>query len=121
MLSSISDDYPVLLRRHESQTDENLDKIEDLADEVLKGALQSSTLPLLSGLGVGFGVAAISGVPFIGAIASSYFIYSAVSTAKRKGEQAEYIKDSGIIAHCLKEPELVRYAEIVVFKFAWMR
>ena len=113
MLSSISDDYPVLLRRHESQTDENLDKIEDLADEVLKGALQSSTLPLLSGLGVGFGVAAISGVPFIGAIASSYFIYSAVSTAKRKGEQAEYIKDSGIIAHCLKEPELVRYAEIV--------
>ena len=114
MLSSISgEDFPVLLRRHNSQSDDNLDKIEDLADDVLKGALQSSTLPLLSGIGVGFTIAAISGVPFIGAIASSYFIYTAVATAKRKGEEAEYIKDKGVLAHCLKEPELVRYAEIV--------
>ena len=114
MLSSISGDaIPVLINRHHAQSDENLDKIEDIADEVLKGTLQSSALPLLSGIGVGFGIAAISGVPIIGAIASSYFIYSAVATAKRKGNEAEYIKDSGILAHCLKEPELVRYAEII--------
>ncbi len=114
MLSSISgDEFPVLLKRHQAQSDDNLDKIEDIADDVLKGALQSSTLPLLSGLGVGFTIAAISGVPFIGAIASSYFLYTAFSTAKRKGEEAEYIKDKGVLAHCLKEPELVRYAEIV--------
>ncbi len=114
MLSSISgDSFPVLLQRHHEQSDDNLDKIEDMADEVLKGALQSSALPLMSGLGVGFTIAAISGVPIIGAIASSYFIYSAVATAKRKGTEAEYIKDSGILAHCLKEHELVRYAEII--------
>ena len=117
MLSSISgDEFPVLLQRHQTQSDDNLDKIEDIADDVLKGALQSSTLPLLSGIGVGFTIAAISGVPFIGAIASSYFLYTAFSTAKRKGEEAEYIKDKGVLAHCLKEPELVRYAEIVGLK-----
>ena len=114
MLSSIAGDgCPILLKRHHSQSDDNLDKIEDIADDVLKGALQSSTIPLLSGLGVGFTIAAISGVPIIGAIASSYFIYTAVATAKRKGEEAEYIKDKGVLAHCLKEPDLVRYAEII--------
>ena len=114
MLSAISgDSFPTLLRRHQDQSDNNLDKIEDIADEVLKGTLQSSALPLLSGLGVGFTIAAISGVPIIGAVASSYFLYSAIATAKRKGNEAEYIKDSGMLAHCLKEPELVRYAEIV--------
>ena len=114
MLSAMSgDDSPAIFLRHHALGEADLNKVEDIADEVLNGTLQSSALPLMSGLGVGFGVAAISGVPVIGAIASSYFIYSAIATAKRKGQEAEYIKDSGILAHCLKEPQLVRYAEIV--------
>lgn len=114
MLSSISGDrYPVLLHRYKDLKDDQLDEIEDLCDETLQGTLQSSALPLVSGLGLGFGIAAFSGFPICGAIAGSYFIYSAIATAKRKGQEAEYIKDKGIIAHCLPEAKLIHYAEIV--------
>lgn len=114
MLSTISgDSYPVILRRYSDLKDEQLDQIEDLCDRTLQGTLQSSALPLISGLGIGFGVAAFSGVPVCGALAGAYFLYSAIATAKRKGEESEYIKDKGIIAHCLGEAELVEYAEIV--------
>jgi hypothetical protein len=114
MLSTISGgSYPVLLHRYKSLKDEQLDQIEDLCDETLRGTLQSSALPLVSGLGVGFGIAAFSGMPICGAIAGSYFIYTAIAGAKRKGEEAEYCKDKGIIAHCLPEKSLIQYAEIV--------
>jgi hypothetical protein len=114
MLSTISgDSYPVLLRRYKSLKDDQLNEIEDLCDKCLQGTLQSSALPLVSGLGLGFGIAAFSGMPLCGAIAGAYFIYSAVDTARRKGAEAEYIKDKGIIAHCLPESDLVHYAEIV--------
>ena len=33
--------------------------------------------------------------------------------ALQKGKDAEYIKDAGILAHALNEPELIRYAEII--------
>jgi hypothetical protein len=114
MLSSISgDSYPVLLHRYKDLKDEQLDEIEDLCDKCLQGTLQSSALPLVSGLGLGFGIAAFSGMPLCGAIAGAYFVYSAIATAKRKGQEAEYIKDKGIIAHCLPEEDLIHYAEIV--------
>ena len=114
MLSTISEGhYPAILHRYKDLKDEQLDAIEDIADETLQGALQSSALPLVSGLGLGFGVAAFSGVPICGAIAGAYFIYSAIETAKRKGKEAEYIKEKGIIAHCLPEKNLIEYAEVV--------
>ena len=114
MLSTISGaSYPVILHRYKSLKNEQLDQIEDLCDETLRGTLQSSALPLVSGLGVGFGIAAFSGMPICGAIAGAYFIYSAIAGAKRKGEEAEYCKDKGIIAHCLPEKALIQYAEIV--------
>ena len=79
----------------------------------MKGAVSSSALPLLTGLGVGFGVAGFSGIPIVGLAAAGYFLYSAVNGAIKKGQDAEYIKDAGLIAHALNETALVRYAEIV--------
>jgi hypothetical protein len=70
-------------------------------------------LPLVTGIAVGFGVAGFSGIPIVGAAAAGYFIYSAVNGAIQKGQEAEYIKEVGILAHALKESDLVRYAEIV--------
>jgi hypothetical protein len=114
MLTQISGDrVPLLLHRHSKLSDDKLDKIEDIADDALKGVVSSSALPLLTGLSVGFGVAGFSGIPIVGVVAGAYFVYSAVDSALQKGKQAEYIKDVGLIAHALKEPELVRYAEIV--------
>ena len=114
MLTQISGDrVPLLLHRYSSLSDDKLDKIEDIADDTLKGAVSSSALPLLTGLGVGFGVAGFSGMPIVGLAAAGYFIYSAVNGAIKKGQDAEYIKDAGLIAHALNETALVRYAEIV--------
>jgi hypothetical protein len=114
MLTQISGDrVPLLLHRYSKLSDDKLDKIEDIADDALKGVVSSSALPLLTGLGVGFGVAGFSGIPIVGMAAGAYFLYSAVDSALQKGKQAEYIKDVGLIAHALKEPDLVRYAEIV--------
>jgi hypothetical protein len=114
MLTQISGDrVPLLLHRYAKLPDDKLDKIEDIADDALKGVVSSSALPLLTGLGVGFGVAGFSGIPIVGMAAGAYFLYSAVDSALQKGKQAEYIKDVGLIAHALKEPDLVRYAEIV--------
>ena len=114
MLTQISGDrVPLLLHRYSSLSDDKLDKIEDIADDTLKGAVSSSALPLLTGLGVGFGVAGFSGMPIVGLAAAGYFLYSAVNGAIKKGQEAEYIKDVGLIAHSLNETALVRYAEIV--------
>ena len=114
MLTQISGDrVPLLLHRYSSLSDDKLDKIEDIADDTLKGAVSSSALPLLTGLGVGFGVAGFSGMPIVGLAAAGYFLYSAVNGAIKKGQDAEYIKDAGLIAHALNETALVRYAEIV--------
>ncbi len=114
MLTQISGDrIPLLLHRYNNLSDDKLDKIEDIADDALKGVVSSSALPLLTGLGVGFGVAGFSGIPIVGVAAAGYFIYSAVDSALQKGKQAEYIKDEGLLAHCLTEPNLIKYAEIV--------
>lgn len=114
MLTQISGDrVPLLLHRYAKLPDDKLDKIEDIADDALKGVVSSSALPLLTGLGVGFGVAGFSGIPIVGMAAGAYFLYSAVDSALQKGKQAEYIKDVGLIAHALKESDLVRYCEIV--------
>ncbi len=114
MLSSISTDrIPRLLQKYSKLSNEKLDQIEDIADEALNGVVSSSAFPLVSGLAIGFGMSSISGIPIIGAIAGLYFIYNAVDGAIQKGKDAEYIKDVGVLAHALKEPELVRYAEIV--------
>jgi hypothetical protein len=114
MLTQISGDrLPLLLHRYSKLSDDKLDKIEDIADDALKGVVSSSALPLLTGLGVGFGVAGFSGIPIVGVAAAGYFLYSAVDSALSKGKQAEYIKDAGILAHVLKEPDLIKYAEIV--------
>ena len=114
MLTQISGDrVPLLLHRYASLSDDKLDKIEDIADDTLKGAVSSSALPLLTSLGVGFGVAGFSGMPIVGLAAAGYFLYSAVNGAIKKGQDAEYIKDAGLIAHALNETALVRYAEIV--------
>ncbi len=114
MLTQISGDrIPLLLHRYSKLSDEKLDKIEDIADDALKGVVSSSALPLLTGLGVGFGVAGFSGIPIVGVAAAGYFLYSAVDSALQKGKQAEYIKDVGLLAHALKEPDLIKYAEIV--------
>jgi hypothetical protein len=114
MLSSISPDrIPLLLQKYSKLPNDKLDQIEDIADEVLSGVVSSSAFPLVSGLAMGFGVSSISGIPIVGAAAGFYFIYNAVNGAIQKGKDAEYIKDKGILAHALKEPELVRYAEII--------
>ena len=114
MLTHISGDrIPLLLHRYSSLSDDKLDKIEDIADDVLKGVVSSSAFPLMTGLAVGFGVAGFSGMPIVGAAAAGYFLYSAVNGAIKKGQDAEYIKDAGLIAHALNETALVRYAEIV--------
>ena len=114
MLSSISTDrIPRLLQKYSKLSNDKLDKIEDIADEALSGVLTSSALPLVSGIAVGFGMSAISGIPILGAAAGFYFLYSAVNGALQKGKDAEYIKDAGILAHALNEPELIRYAEII--------
>jgi hypothetical protein len=114
MLANISGDrVPRLLHRYTNLPNSKLDQIEDLADEVLKGVVSSSAFPLVTGLAVGFGIAGFSGMPIVGAAAAGYFIYSAVNGAIQKGQEAEYIKEVGILAHALKESDLVRYAEIV--------
>ena len=114
MLSSISTDrIPRLLQKYSKLSNDKLDQIEDIADEALSGVLTSSALPLVSGIVVGFGMSSISGIPILGAAAGLYFLYSAVNGALQKGKDAEYIKDAGILAHALNEPELIRYAEII--------
>ena len=114
MLSSISTDrVPRLLQKYSQLPDQQLNQIEDIADEVLSGVVTSSALPLVSGIVAGFGISSISGIPILGAAAGFYFLYSAVNGALQKGKDAEYIKDSGILAHALGEPELIRYAEII--------
>ena len=114
MLTQISGGrIPLLLHRYSHLTDENLDKIEDIADKALRGVISSSAVPLMTGLSVGFGVAGFSGIPLVGAAAAAYFLYSAVNGAIKKGQDAEYIKDVGLLAHSLTEPELVKYAEII--------
>ena len=102
-----------LTDRYTDLDDEKLDQIEDIADDAIKATLTSSAVPLLLGIGVGGGVAALSGMPIVGAIAGSYFIYSAIATAIRKGQEVEYLKTQGRLAHSLKEPELIRYAELL--------
>ena len=102
-----------LTDRYTDLPDETLDQIEDLADDAIKSTLTSSAIPLLLGIGVGGGVAALSGMPIVGALAGSYFIYSAISSALRKGQEVEYLKTQGRLAHSLKEPELIRYAELL--------
>ena len=102
-----------LTDRYTELDDEKLDQIEDIADNAIKATLTSSAVPLLLGIGVGGGVAALSGMPIVGAIAGSYFIYSAIVTAIQKGEEVEYLKTQGRLAHSLKEPELIRYAELL--------
>ncbi len=114
MLTQISGDrIPLLLHRYSKLSNDKLDKIEDIADDALKGVVSSSALPLITGLGVGFGIAGFSGMPIVGMAAAGYFLYSAVDSALSKGKQAEYIKDEGLLAHCLTEPNLIKYAEIV--------
>ena len=114
MLTQISGDrIPLLLHRYSSLSDDKLDKIEDIADDALKGVVSSSAFPLMTGLAVGFGVAGFSGIPIVGAAAAGYFLYNAVNGALKKGQEVEYIKDVGLLAHALKESDLVRYAEIV--------
>ena len=114
MLTHISGDrIPLLLHRYSSLSDDKLDKIEDIADDALKGVVSSSAFPLMTGLAVGFGVAGFSGIPIVGAAAAGYFLYNAVNGALKKGQEVEYIKDVGLLAHALKESDLVRYAEIV--------
>ena len=114
MLTQISGDrIPLLLHRYSSLSDDKLDKIEDIADDALKGVVSSSAFPLMTGLAVGFGVAGFSGIPIIGAAAAGYFLYNAVNGALKKGQEVEYIKDVGLLAHALNETALVRYAEIV--------
>ena len=114
MLTSISGHHaPRLLQKYSKLSNDKLDQIEDLADEALSGVISSSALPLVSGLAVGFGMSSISGIPIVGAVAGLYFVYSAVSGAMQKGNDAEYIKDHGILAHALSEVQLIKYAEIV--------
>jgi hypothetical protein len=114
MLANISGDrVPRLLHRYSNLPNPKLDQIEDLADDALKGVVSSSAFPLVTGIAVGCGVAGFSGIPIVGAAAAGYFIYSAVNGAIQKGQEAEYIKEVGILAHALKESDLVRYAEIV--------
>ena len=81
MLTKISGDrIPLLLHRHSKLSDDKLDKIEDIADDALKGVVSSSALPLLTGLGVGFGIAGFSGIPIVGMAAAGYFLYNAAET-----------------------------------------
>ena len=88
MLTQISGDrIPLLLHRHSKLSDDKLDKIEDIADDALKGVVSSSALPLLTGLGVGFGIAGFSGIPIVGMAAAGYFLYNAVDSAFQKGKQ----------------------------------
>ena len=108
MLSSISPDrIPLLLQKYSKLPNDKLDQIEDIADEVLSGVVSSSAFPLVSGLAMGFGVSSISGIPIVGAAAGFYFIYNAVNSAIQKGKDADHLKDKGVLAHALKEPELV--------------
>jgi len=114
MLTQISNgNTPRLISRYESLDDEKLDAIEELADQSLANTIKSSALPLVFGLSIGAGVAALSGAPIMGAIAGSYFIYTAISSAFQKGKEAEYLKTQGLLAHTLPESQLVQYAEIV--------
>ena len=57
-----------LTDRYTDLPDETVDQIEDLADDAIKATLTSSALPLLLGIGVGGGVAALSGMPIVGVL-----------------------------------------------------
>lgn len=114
MLQHISEGQtPILLTRYRELPPEKLDRIEDIADDSLAGVLQSSALPLVSGLAIAGSIASISGMPIVGILAGSYFIYEAIAGALRKGNQAQYVRDVGLVAHTLPEAQLVEYAEIV--------
>ncbi len=102
-----------LTDRYTDLPDETLNQIEDIADDAIKATLTSSAIPLLLGIGVGGGVAALSGMPIVGAMAGSYFIYTAIVGAIQKGQDVDYLKTQGRLAHSLQEPELVRYAELL--------
>lgn len=113
MLAHISgNEFPRLLQRYAKLPDPKLDQVEALADDYLAGTVKSSALPLLSGVGIGLYIGAIS-LPIVGAIAGSGLIYSAVMSAIQKGRNAEYIKDAGLLAPFLKERDLVAYADVV--------
>jgi hypothetical protein len=112
LLQIAGKEYPRLLQRYAKLPDAQLDKIESIADEYLSGTVKSSALPLMSGVGIGLYIGSVS-VPIVGAIAGSSLIYGAISNAVQKGRNAEYIKDSGVLAPFLKEHDLVTYADLV--------
>jgi hypothetical protein len=113
MLAQISgNDYPRLLQRYNKLSDRQLEQIETIADAYLSGTVKSSALPLMGGVGIGLYIGAVS-LPIVGAIAGSSLIYGAISSAIQKGRNAEYIKDSGLLAPFLKERELIAYADVV--------
>ena len=97
--------------RYADLPDEKLNQLEDLAHETL--TFTSSAVPLLLGIGVGAGIAALSGAPIMGAVAGSYFIYTAIHGAVQKGQEIDYLKNQGRLAHTLKETALIQYAEIL--------
>jgi hypothetical protein len=113
MLAQISGkEFPRLLHRYSKLSDGQLDQIETIADAYLSGTVKSSALPLIGGVGIGLYIGAVS-LPIVGAIAGSSLIYGAILNAIQKGRNAEYIKDSGLLAPFLKERELIAYADVV--------
>jgi hypothetical protein len=113
MLAQISGkEFPRLLQRYRKLSDGQLDQIETIADAYLSGTVKSSALPLMGGVGIGLYIGAVS-LPIVGAIAGSSLIYGAISSAIQKGRNAEYIKDSGLLAPFLKERDLIAYADVV--------
>jgi hypothetical protein len=112
LLQIAGKEHPRLLQRYAKLPDAKLDKLESIADEYLSGTVKSSALPLIGGVGIGLYIGSVS-VPIVGAIAGSGLIYGAISNAVQKGKNAEYIKDSGVLAPFLKEHDLVTYADLV--------
>jgi hypothetical protein len=112
LLQIAGKEHPRLLQRYAKLPDAKLDKLESIADEYLSGTVKSSALPLMGGVGIGLYIGSVS-VPIVGAIAGSSLIYGAISNAVQKGRNAEYIKDSGVLAPFLKEHDLVTYADLV--------
>jgi hypothetical protein len=112
LLQIAGKEHPRLLQRYAKLPDAKLDKLESIADEYLSGTVKSSALPLIGGVGIGLYIGSVS-VPIVGAIAGSSLIYGAISNAVQKGRNAEYIKDSGVLAPFLKEHDLVTYADLV--------
>jgi hypothetical protein len=112
LLQIAGKEHPRLLQRYAKLPDAKLDKLESIADEYLSGTVKSSALPLMGGVGIGLYIGSVS-VPIVGAIAGSGLIYGAISNAVQKGKNAEYIKNSGVLAPFLKEHDLVTYADLV--------